>query len=142
MLVVSLYDTLPLLNMPDTKPSPLIPIEKKKFFCIEYPGYVKRTKRAIETLGGEAALSEALSNNYQIQLKYRAKDIFSHPINGDILDTCKLLVKVTRRVKRNKRTGEVVEEGEEEDASWQPHILGIVEKTVRFRCWYNVQVSP
>lgn len=115
------------------EPSPLIPIEKKKFLCVEYPGYVKRAERAIKTLGGESALSEALSNNDQVQLRYRAKDIFSHPINGDFMDTCKLLVKVTRRVKRNKKTGEIVEDS----APWKPQILGTVEKTVRFRGWYK-----
>lgn len=115
--------------MSGQEPSPLIPIEKKKFLCIEYPGYVKRSERAIKTLGGESTLGEALSNNSQVQLRYRAKDIFSHPINGDFLDSCKLLVKVTRRVKRSKKTGEIVED----DAPWQYDILGTVEKTVRFR---------
>lgn len=111
------------------EPSPLIPIEKKKFLCVEYPGYVKRPERAIKTLGGESALSESLSSNSQVQLRYRAKDIFSHPINGDMLNSCKLLVKVTRRVKRSKKTGEIVED----DAPWQHQVVGTVEKTVRFR---------
>ncbi|KAK4511326.1 uncharacterized protein ATC70_012541 [Mucor velutinosus] len=117
------------------EPSPLIPIEKKKFLCVEYPGYVKKPERAIKTLGGESALSEALSNNWQVQLRYRAKDIFSHPINGDVLDSCKLLVKVTRRVKRSKKTGEVVED----DSPWQHQVVGTVEKTVRFRALADFQ---
>ncbi|CAO3650424.1 unnamed protein product [Mucor fragilis] len=117
------------------EPSPLTPIEKKKFLCVEYPGYVKRPERAIKTLGGESALSESLSSNSQVQLRYRAKDIFSHPINGDILNTCKLLVRVTRRVKRSKKTGEVVED----DAPWQHEIVGTVEKTVRFRALADFQ---
>ncbi|CAO0790251.1 unnamed protein product [Mucor circinelloides] len=121
--------------MSGQEPSPLIPIEKKKFLCIEYPGYVKRSERAIKTLGGESTLGEALSNNSQVQLRYRAKDIFSHPINGDFLDSCKLLAKVTRRVKRNKKTGEIVED----DAPWQYDILGTVEKTVRFRALADFQ---
>lgn len=117
--------------MTDHEPSPLIPIEKRKFLCVEYPGHVKKPERAIKTLGGESALSEALVNNTQVQLRYRAKDIFSHPINGDVLDTCKLLVKVTRRVKRSKKTGEIVED---DAAPWQHQVVGLVEKTVRFRC--------
>ncbi|KAI8637625.1 RNA polymerase III transcription factor IIIC subunit-domain-containing protein [Parasitella parasitica] len=119
------------------EPSPLIPIEKKKFLCIEYPGFVKRTDRAIRTLGGESILSEALSNDDQVQLRYRAKDIFSHPINGDFLDTCKLLAKVTRRVKKNKKTGEIVQD--DSDAPWTIQILGTVEKTVRFRALADFQ---
>ncbi|KAL9544406.1 hypothetical protein MBANPS3_007643 [Mucor bainieri] len=117
------------------EPSPLIPIEKRKFLCVEYPGYVKRPERAIKTLGGESALSEVLSSNSQVSLRYRAKDIFSHPIYGDVSDSCKLLVKVTRRVKRNKKTGEIVED----DAPWQPEVLGMVEKTVRFRALADFQ---
>lgn len=123
-------------QQPDYEPSPIIPIGEKKYLCVEYPGYVKRTKRALQTLGGEKGLAEALANNTTVELKYRPGDIFSHGIHGQILTTSKLLVKVTRRVKRKDRITEKEQEEEvEEDTEikWKTEIKGVVTKTVRFR---------
>ncbi|KAG2235746.1 hypothetical protein INT48_009161 [Thamnidium elegans] len=105
------------------EPSPIIPIGDKTFFCVEYPGYVKRVKRALETLGGEKALTEALNTNSTVDLKYRPGDPFSHAIKGQILPTSKLLVKVTRRVKKNK----------EAETKWETKVEGVVTNTLRFR---------
>ncbi|GAA5804473.1 hypothetical protein HPULCUR_009968 [Helicostylum pulchrum] len=105
------------------EPSPITPIGDKTFFCVEYPGYVKRVKRALETLGGEKALTEALNTNSTVDLNYRPGDPFSHAIKGQILPTSKLLVKVTRRVKKNK----------EAEAKWETKIEGVVTNTLRFR---------
>lgn len=116
-------------TMPDYEPSPLIPIGDKKFLDIEYPGIVKRTKRAIKTLGDEKALAQSLANKTQVNLRFRPEDPFSHPIHGDIIPTSKLLAKVTRRVKRNKKTGQV----EETDDDWRTEIVGSVTHSVRFR---------
>ncbi|CEJ02332.1 hypothetical protein RMCBS344292_16339 [Rhizopus microsporus] len=121
--------------MPDYEPSPLIPIGDKKFLDIEYPGIVKRTKRAIKTLGGEKALAQSLANKTQVNLRFRPEDPFSHPIHGDIIPTSKLLAKVTRRVKRNKKTGQV----EETDDDWRTEIVGSVTHSVRFRALADLQ---
>jgi general transcription factor 3C polypeptide 5 (transcription factor C subunit 1) len=110
--------------------SPIIPVGTKKYFCVEYPGIVKREKRAIKLLGGEKALSNSLAAETAVELKFRPGDIFSHPINGHIQPTTKLLVKVTRHVKRNRKTGEIVEDAE---PKWKTEIKGIAEKTLRFR---------
>lgn len=105
------------------EPSPIIPIGDKTFFSIEYPGYVKRVERALETLGGEKALTEALNTNSTVDLKYRPKDPFSHAIKGQILPASKLLVKVTRRVKKNK----------EAETKWEIKVEGVITNTLRFR---------
>lgn len=108
--------------------SELIPVGKKRYFCVEYPGYVKNFDRALATLGGEKQLSESLTNNSPVPLRFRATDIFSHPINGYITKASKLLVKVTRRVKKNKDIDAM-----EEDATWKVEVEGIIPKTLRFR---------
>lgn len=110
------------------EPAEILPIGKKKYFCVEYPGYVKRTQRAIDTLGGEKVLGEALASNSTVHLKFRAADTFSHPITGHISSTSKLLVKVTRRVKKNKSTDQVIE-----DPTWKIQVEGVVTKALRFR---------
>jgi general transcription factor 3C polypeptide 5 (transcription factor C subunit 1) len=114
--------------MPNYEPSPLLPIGDKKFLSVEYPGVVRRTKRAIKTLGGEKALARSLALNSQVDLWYRPEDTFSHPIHGDVIPTSKLLVKVTRRIKRNKLTGEI-----ETDSKWDIEVVGNVTHAVRFR---------
>jgi hypothetical protein len=129
------------------EPSPILPLGDKKYFCVEYPGYVKRTKRAIQTLGGEKGLGEALANDSTVELKYRPGDIFSHGVNGQILSTSKLLVKVTRRVKKKNRMtdeGEGEEEVVEEDkeTKWKTEIKGVVTKTLRFRGRYARKRVP
>ncbi|KAG0163938.1 tau 95 subunit of transcription factor TFIIIC [Apophysomyces sp. BC1015] len=101
-----------------------IPIPKKKFFCVEYPGYVKNLDRALNTLGGEKALATAITNQKAVELRFRHQDPFSHPINGDIVPTANLLVKITRRVKKGRP---------EEEATYKTDIVGTISKTCRFR---------
>jgi general transcription factor 3C polypeptide 5 (transcription factor C subunit 1) len=113
------------------KSAPLLPIGEKRFLCVEYPGYVKSLKRALGTMGGEKALAQAIQDDSPVELNFRKADIFSHPIKGDILPSTRLLVKVTRHVKRHRETGEIVEE--EEGEGWKTEVLGSVTKTLRFR---------
>ncbi|KAI7892907.1 RNA polymerase III transcription factor IIIC subunit-domain-containing protein [Mucor mucedo] len=113
---------------PEYPTSEIIPIGKKKYFCVEYPGYVKRTERAIETMGGIKSLTEAVADNSFVELRFRATDMFSHPINGYVVKSSKLLVKVTRRVKKVKYSDTIIE-----DPSWKVEVEGVISKTLRFR---------
>lgn len=120
------------------EPSPILSIGDKRYLCVEYPGYVKRKNRALATLGGEKALAEALAKETAVKFSYRPQDPFVHPIQGHIIPNSKLLVKVTRRVKRDKLTGEVIKE---EEGKWKTEIQGLVTKTLRFRGKVVVRVS-
>ncbi|KAI8966932.1 RNA polymerase III transcription factor IIIC subunit-domain-containing protein [Mycotypha africana] len=122
--------------MDDDHSAPILPIPDKQYLSVEYPGCVKRINKAIATLGGERALSDALSNNRRVQLSYRRGDPFSHPINSDTVACAKLLVKVTRRVKRDRNTGEVVKEDHD---GYKVEIMGKIFKTVRFRAMADFQ---
>jgi general transcription factor 3C polypeptide 5 (transcription factor C subunit 1) len=120
--------------MPANDTSPIIPIGNKKYLCVEYPGYVKNTQRAIKTLGGENALAEGLASDRTVTINYRSGVTFTHPTNGYVLPSSKLLVKVTRRVKKNKVTDEV--EAEDPNTPWKTEVLGTIPKTLRFRGKY------
>jgi general transcription factor 3C polypeptide 5 (transcription factor C subunit 1) len=111
--------------------SPIIPIENKKFLCVEYPGYVRNTQRAIKTLGGENTLADAIANDLTVTINYRPGVTFTHPTTGCVLPSSKLLVKVTRRVKKNKTTGEI--EAEDPNTPWKTEVVGTIPKTLRFR---------
>ncbi|KAI8882142.1 hypothetical protein K501DRAFT_286034 [Backusella circina FSU 941] len=120
------------------KAAPLLPIGERRYLCVEYPGYVKSLKRALNTMGGEKALAQAIQDDSPVELNFRKTDIFSHPIKGDILPSTRLLVKVTRRVRRHRETGEIVEEDEKEEG-WKTEVLGSVTKTLRFRAMADFQ---
>jgi general transcription factor 3C polypeptide 5 (transcription factor C subunit 1) len=116
------------------------PVVKEKlpeqiFSIVEYPGFVKNSGKAIETLGGEDAIDDAFRKEELgcLQLNYTPQDKFSHAINGDVINTSNLVVRpslfltyqlcITRKV--NKRTKEVV--------SVDQDIVGLATKTCRFR---------
>ncbi|CAO3651959.1 unnamed protein product [Mucor hiemalis] len=120
----------------DYEPSPIKSIGDKRYLCVEYPGYVKRKDRALATLGGEKALAEALAKETAVKFSYRPGDPFVHPIQGHIIPNSKLLVKVTRRVKKDKLTGEVIKEAE---GKWDTEIQGLVTKTLQFRALADFQ---
>ncbi|CAJ0640028.1 3656_t:CDS:2 [Entrophospora sp. SA101] len=72
---------------------------QQQFFSVEYPGYVKNIDRVLKTLGGQKGLKKAI-NEDMMELWFRPDDPFSHPINGNVIPTSNLLLKVTRRKRR------------------------------------------
>ncbi|OBZ84692.1 Transcription factor tau subunit sfc1 [Choanephora cucurbitarum] len=123
--------------MSNYDPAPILPIGPKKFFCVEFPGHVKRPERAIKMMGGQKAIADAIVNTSVVELRYRDTNTFAHPIKGDIVPTSKLLVKVTRRVKKKKQQQE--EEEEEEEGPYTIEMMGTVSKTLRFRALADFQ---
>lgn len=59
-----------------------------------------------------------------MELRYRPKDPFCHPINGSIVPTSQVLVKVTRRRKKNQP---------EDQGQLSTEIVGTIPQTCRFR---------
>ncbi|KAI7848175.1 RNA polymerase III transcription factor IIIC subunit-domain-containing protein [Circinella umbellata] len=100
-------------------------VPNRKFVLVEYPGRVKNVDRALNTLGGEKTVANLLDNDVKtIELRQRPKDPFCHPIAGDVLHTSGLLLKVTKRKKKNQP---------DEEATFKTEALGTISKTCRFR---------
>lgn len=59
-----------------------------------------------------------------LELRYRPKDPFCHPINGSIVSTSQVLVKVTRR-RRKSQPGD--------QGQLSTEIVGTIPHTCRFR---------
>ncbi|KAI8390287.1 RNA polymerase III transcription factor IIIC subunit-domain-containing protein [Blakeslea trispora] len=118
--------------MSNYDPAPVLPVGPQRFFCVEFPGHVKRPERAIKMIGGQKTLAEAITNNSVVELRYRDTNTFAHPIRGDIIPSSKLLVKITRRVKKNKPV-------EEKEEPYQLEMLGVINKTLRFRALADFQ---
>lgn len=72
-------------------------VPEKTVFAVNYPGYPTSIARAVETLGGEDAISKARSSesNY-LELRFRPEDAFAHPIFGELHGLSGLLLQVSR----------------------------------------------
>lgn len=125
------------------------------YYSVEYPGYVQSHPSslayALRTLGGQKALNDAFNEGGRIlELKLQPDNPFAHPITGDVVNTNKLLVKVTRRKKRdneNTDAGTVNTHGIEgvtldkgkgkeaqpEEEAYSAEVVGAIPKTIRFR---------
>ncbi|GBC00423.1 hypothetical protein RclHR1_03850021 [Rhizophagus clarus] len=122
----------------EAAPSKNIP--PKQIFVIEYPGYVKNINRVLHTLGGEKGLKKAINEDL-MELRFRPDDPFCHPINGDVIPTSNLLLKVTRRKKKqNENVNYEEEKANLKDVKFD--ILGIISKTCRFRGMSDYQYVP
>ncbi|SAM09234.1 hypothetical protein [Absidia glauca] len=111
---------------PEFEQAPTYSIPNRRFLCVEYPGAVKNIDRVLETLGGEKSIAQAYGSKEDnvVELRYRPKDPFCHPINGSIVPTSQVLVKVTRRRKKNQP---------EDQGQLSTEIVGTIPQTCRFR---------
>ncbi|KAJ3106405.1 hypothetical protein HDU97_006390 [Phlyctochytrium planicorne] len=119
--------------------APSFPLPSWNFHVIEYPGLVEDVDSAIKTLGGSKAIEKAFAQDLgHLELRYRPDDEFSHPIYGDVINTCNLMLKVTTR-RRKRRQGE---RPREDDVVVKSEIVGLVTKTCRFRAIADYQTLP
>ncbi|CAG8505265.1 19403_t:CDS:10 [Rhizophagus irregularis] len=123
----------------EAAPSKNIP--PKQIFVIEYPGYIKNINKVLHTLGSEKGLKKAINEDL-MELRFRPDDPFCHPINGDVIPTSNLLLKVTRRKKKQNKTVNHEEEKTSVKDDVNFDILGIISKTCRFRGMSDYQYVP
>ncbi|CAG8472945.1 1742_t:CDS:2 [Racocetra fulgida] len=99
-------------------PEKILPTQQ--CFVVEYPGNVKNIDKALQTLGGQKGLKK---------LRFRPDNPFCHPINGDIIPTANLLLKVTRRrkkVKNHHMRRDSDDNNEESVKDFNFEIMGII----------------
>ncbi|KAF9584189.1 tau 95 subunit of transcription factor TFIIIC [Lunasporangiospora selenospora] len=113
--------------------APLYTAPRDKFFSVEFPGHIKSLDRVKEALGAP------------LDLRYRIKDPFAIPIQGDTLSTANMLLKATKRYKVKRKPGaqrslppyrEPTEDDVLYDEDEAPEVtfemIGMVPKTTRF----------
>ncbi|KAJ2781190.1 tau 95 subunit of transcription factor TFIIIC [Coemansia interrupta] len=107
-------------------------LPQRSVLSVEYPGYVEDAEKAIKSLGGREKLSRDVSQGVgaQLELRYRYDDPTSHPIKGEIVPTHNVLIKVTRRIRRPKGAPK---DSPGETVGSSAKIVGVIEKTARFR---------
>ncbi|KAJ1922266.1 tau 95 subunit of transcription factor TFIIIC [Mycoemilia scoparia] len=126
-------------------------VPNTELYVVEYPGYVKNPDKALATLGGTKKLTKYVyhEGGVPVELRYRPDDLLSHPIEGESIPTGNLLIKVTRRVKKNKKNSKTPElAGFNQEAQaidnqpWKAEVVGVIKKTVRFRSIIDYQIVP
>ncbi|KAJ3091218.1 tau 95 subunit of transcription factor TFIIIC [Quaeritorhiza haematococci] len=120
--------------------APSKPLPKWMFHVIEYPGYVADIEKVFLTLGGHQSIEKSFNEQDlgSLELRYRPEDMFSHPISGDVINTSNLLLKVTRR--RRKRPIPGADPSENQQTKME--IVGVINKTCRFRGIADFQYIP
>ena len=109
------------------------------FYSVEYPGYVQPSSvpLAISNLGGQSKVDHAFkrtapkSQQTLLELSLRPGNPFAHPIPGDVVGTNNLLLKVTKRKRKQQVAGDPCTTGE-----YTAEVVGVVSKTARFRSDY------
>ncbi|CAI5794138.1 Hypothetical predicted protein [Podarcis lilfordi] len=102
----------------------------KRLVCVEYPGVVQDVDKTLLTLGGEEGVSRIYTDpSRRLELYFRPKDPYCHPVCANRFPTSSMLLKVKKKMRR-KRT----EAGDfEEDVSFEVDVLGIVTTVYKFQ---------
>ncbi|PVU87178.1 hypothetical protein BB559_006161 [Furculomyces boomerangus] len=128
-------------NIQDSNLAQIKQFPDKNLFCIEYPGIVNNSEKAIATLGGPQKLSQIVNNPTEsaIELNFDPEHADISPILGEPVSTKNLLLKISRKVK--KYSDGTIEELDDEYNNWNVNVVGLVDKTIRFRGLSNLQYS-
>ncbi|XP_018588457.1 general transcription factor 3C polypeptide 5 [Scleropages formosus] len=113
----------------DTERSPegtaVLNVSQRRLVCVEYPGVVRHLDRALETLRGEKGVSKTYSDpSKRLELYYRPRDPYCHPVCGNRYPSTNLLLRVRRRVRKGEGGGE---------AQVAMEVLGVIGTTYKFQ---------
>ncbi|XP_067328086.1 general transcription factor 3C polypeptide 5 isoform X2 [Anolis sagrei] len=112
-------------------PTPELP-RGRRLVCVEYPGVVRDPEKALLSLGGEEALTRVYADpSRRLELYFRPKDPYCHPVCANRFPASSMLLRVKRRTRR-KRAGAGGERAEEA-VSIQVEVLGIVSTVYKFQ---------
>lgn len=122
-------------------PAPMYALPPVQFYSVEYPGYVKPTSvpLAVERLGGPSKLEDAFKrtnsgNTSLLELHLRPGNSFAHPVPGEVVSTNNILLKVIKRRRKKRPTGQA--DGDAHIGEYVIQPLGVVPKTARFRSMF------
>ncbi|XP_055516216.1 general transcription factor 3C polypeptide 5 [Leucoraja erinacea] len=107
---------------------------EKRLVCAEYPGVVRDPLKMLETLGGEEGVSRIYADpSRRLELHFRPKDPYCHPVCGNRFPSTSMLLRVKRK-KKKIRAEAPPKEGEcEEEIKYEMEILGVIGTTYKFQ---------
>ncbi|XP_062867490.1 general transcription factor 3C polypeptide 5 [Trichomycterus rosablanca] len=106
-----------------SKDAATLDLTKNRLVCVEYPALFNNVDKMLETIGGEQGLSKTYADpSKRLELCYRPKDPYCHPLCGNRFSSSNLLIKVRRRTRKSTGESHVTME-----------ILGLIETTYKFQ---------
>ncbi|XP_036443957.1 general transcription factor 3C polypeptide 5 [Colossoma macropomum] len=101
-----------------------VALSETRLVCVEYPGFVKNVDKMLDSIGGEQGLSKTYADSSKrLELRYRPKDPYCHPVCGNRYSSNNLLLRVRRRRRK----------GSDEEPHISMEILGVIETTYKFQ---------
>ena len=134
--------------MASSETAPSIPIGHQVFQSVEHPGTIGPSStslaKALRTVGPPEDLDGVFNRSLlHLDLRLRPDDHWAHPIPGERSTTHRLLLKVTRRRRRQEADEGAHSNGETSASStdgrggvYKVDIPGSIKQTVRFRGEY------
>ncbi|XP_061460222.1 general transcription factor 3C polypeptide 5 [Rhineura floridana] len=102
----------------------------KRLVCVEYPGVVRDVGKTLLTLGGEEGVSRIYADpGRRLELYFRPRDPYCHPVCANRFPTSSMLLKVRKKTRRKQ-----TEAGDfEEEVKFEVEVLGIVATVYKFQ---------
>uniref|UniRef100_A0A480YUL9 General transcription factor 3C polypeptide 5 n=1 Tax=Sus scrofa TaxID=9823 RepID=A0A480YUL9_PIG len=98
---------------------------ERRMVCVEYPGLVRDVSKMLLTLGGEESVSRIYADpSKRLELYFRPKDPYCHPVCANRFSTSSLLLRIKRRRQRGAPGSE---------ARLDLQVLGIVATVYKFQ---------
>ncbi|XP_010892267.1 general transcription factor 3C polypeptide 5 [Esox lucius] len=95
-----------------------------KLVCVEYPAIISNVDKMMETVGGIQGVSKAYGDpSRRLELRFRPRDPFCHPVCGNRYPSTNLLLCVKKRVRKCNP----------EEAQIDMKILGVIGTTYKFQ---------
>ncbi|XP_004375849.1 general transcription factor 3C polypeptide 5 [Trichechus manatus latirostris] len=115
-------------------PGAAVPLELRRergMVCVEYPGVVRNVSKMLPTLGGEEGVSRIYADpTKRLELYFRPKDPYCHPVCANRFSTSSLLLRIKRKTRRRAAVP-----GAEAcpKVMFEMEILGIISTTYKFQ---------
>jgi general transcription factor 3C polypeptide 5 (transcription factor C subunit 1) len=128
----------------DTPLSIATKVPEAECVAVEYPGFVRNVDAALRTLGGtESVSTAACSSTGCLKLNFRPSEPTAHPVYGETLGSCRLLLRVSRA--RQGSTRRVHSHAANQDAassSVKAEVVARIPQTIRFQGLSDFQFVP
>ncbi|XP_021546901.1 general transcription factor 3C polypeptide 5 isoform X2 [Neomonachus schauinslandi] len=90
----------------DAGPRIAVPVDlrrERRMVCVEYPGVVRDVSKMLRTLGGEEGVSRIYADpTKRLELYFRPKDPYCHPVCANRFSTSSLLLRIRRKTRRQR----------------------------------------
>ncbi|XP_068104926.1 general transcription factor 3C polypeptide 5 [Hyperolius riggenbachi] len=108
-----------------------LPKDQKPMVCVEYPGLVQNVDRMLLTLGGEEGVSRVYADPAKrLEMYYRPKDPYCHPVCANRFPTTTMILRVKVRTRKKKPKEE---ESQAPEQKIDLEILGVVGTVYKFQ---------